>query len=164
MAMELWVLSDKQLNTIEEWQGAIDAEGYPLQLSDETPFGELRGFLPAHLRGQLTGFECDHWPAREFMRDVHEISENDFARDWKYVLAFRWRGDFNELRAAWMAGAAYAHATCGVIFDDQEAKIRNAAEAREVVRDVDRDDPVIDHEALVDNVLRELKLGPYRET
>lgn len=27
MAMELWVLSDRQLNSIAEWQAAIDAEG-----------------------------------------------------------------------------------------------------------------------------------------
>ena len=39
MAMEMYVLSDGQLGSIEEWQAAIDAEGFPLKL-DHT---ELKG-------------------------------------------------------------------------------------------------------------------------
>jgi hypothetical protein len=128
MAMELWVLSDKKLDSIGEWQLAIDAEGFPLILSDQPPFEKLKGFLPAQLRGERTGFECSHWPAGEFMRDKSKI---EFGHEWRYVLAFRWRGDFNELRAAWIAGSAYARATDGIVFDDQEAKIRSAAAAVE---------------------------------
>jgi hypothetical protein len=80
------------------------------------------------------------------------------------VLALRWVGSkVDELRAAWMAGTAYAQATDGVIFDDQEGKFRNATEARDVVRDVELDIPDIDRKALVDQVLQDLKLGPYRE-
>jgi hypothetical protein len=159
MAMELWVLSDKQLNSIAEWQTAIDAEGFPLKLSEKLEFEKLDGFLPSHLRGELTGFECNHWNASKFMGDVPDIN---FGHDWKYVLAFRWGGNFNELRAAWIAGAAYAQATGGVVFDDQEGKIRNAAEAIEVARrEYEAPDPVIG--SSVDRVLQKLKLGPYRE-
>jgi hypothetical protein len=160
MAMELWVLSDKQLNSIAEWQSAIDIEGFPLKLSEKLQFEKLDGFLPSHLRGDLTGFECNHWNASEFMRDASDI---DFGHDWKYVLAFRWGGNFNELRAAWIAGASYAQATGGVVFDDQEGKIRNAAEAREVAR-VEYETPDPNVKSVVDKVLRDLKLGPYRET
>jgi hypothetical protein len=163
MAMELWVLSDKKLNSIAEWQSAIDAEGFALQLSDGAPFGELNGFLPADLRGQPTGFECNHWPASAFMHEIHEMLGIDFGHDWKYVLAFRWRGDFNELRAAWIAGTAYAQATGGIVFDDQEGKVRNAGEAREVAR-VEYETPDPNLHSVVDKVLRDLKLGPYRET
>ncbi|SRR6266571_4624351 len=131
MAMELWVLSDKQLNSIGDWQTAISAAGFPLTLSDQTSFAKLNGFVPAHLRGKATGFECSHWSAREFMRDFSDV---DFGHEWKYVVAFRWRANFDELRAAWIAGAAYAQATNGIVFDDQEGKVRNAAEAREIAR------------------------------
>lgn len=160
MAMELWVLSDRQLNSIQEWQSAIDAERFPLRLSDERPFEQLNGFLPAYLRGEPTGFECSHWPADEFMQDMSKI---DFGHAWKYVLAFRWRADFDELRAAWIAGSAYAHATEGIVFDDQEGKVRNAVEAGEVAR-VEYETPDPDVHSAVDQVLRDLKLGPYRET
>jgi len=160
--MELWVFSDRQLNTIAEWQTAIDAEAYPLKLDETTPLESVRGFRPAHLRGDLTGFECYHDDAEKLMRNNTDLN---FDHAWKYVLAFRWvDSKVNELRAAWMASTAYAQATDGVIFDDQEGKFRNATEARDVVRDVERDMPEIDHKALVDNVLRDLKLGPYRET
>jgi hypothetical protein len=161
MSMELWVFSDRQLGTIAEWQVAIDAEGYPLRLDDSTPLERLKGFLPAHLRGELTGFECYHDDAGKLMRSNTDLN---FEHAWKYVLAFRWVGSkVNELRAAWMAGTAYAQATNGVIFDDQEGRFRNAAAARDAVKDAERDMPDIDRKALVDQVLRDLKLGPYRK-
>jgi len=157
MAMEFWVLSDKQLGSIAQWQAAIDAERFPLTLSDEKSFDEINGFVPARLRGQLTGFECNHWPAAQFMR---EMSTVDFGRVWKYVLAFRWRANFTELRAAWIAGSAYARATEGVVFDDQEGKVRNAAEAVETARrEYEAPDPAVG--SSVDRILRRLNLGPY---
>lgn len=162
MSMELWVFSDKQLSTIAEWQAAIDAQGYPLKLDDSRPLETFKGFLPAHLRGDSTGFECYHDDVGKLISGNSDIN---FGRSWRYVLAFRWVGSkVNEQRAAWMAGTAYAHATDGVVFDDQEGKLRNATQARDVVRDVERETPEIDRKALVDQVLRDLKLGPYRET
>jgi hypothetical protein len=158
--MELWVLSDSQLNSIADWQAAIDAEGYPLKLSEDIEFENLSGFLPVQLRGELTGFECYHDNAAEF---IQQNSDVDFGHAWKFVLGFRWLGSkVEELRAAWMAGTAYAQAVQGEIFDAQEEKLRNAAEARDVVRDVERPPPNTD--GLVEKVLRDLKLGPYRET
>lgn len=43
MSMELFVLSDRRLASIAEWQRAINAESFPLRLSPETPFEELDG-------------------------------------------------------------------------------------------------------------------------
>lgn len=161
MAMELWVLSDKQLASIAEWQTAIDAAEFPLVLSDGRPLHEINGFLPARLRTQPTGFECSRWPAAEFMRDMSMV---DFGHAWRYALALRWRANFNELRAAWIAGAAYAGATDGIVFDDQEGKIRNAAEARATARrEYEAPDPIIG--SSIDRVLQKLGklgLGPYQ--
>jgi hypothetical protein len=128
--MELWVLSDRQLTSVADWQAAIGAEGYPLQLDPGVNFQTHSGFLPAHLRGQSTGFECDHFPAEEFIREIQETGIIDVAHDWKYVLAFRWGGDLNALQAVRMAATAYAAAVNGVVLDDQEAKIYSVAEAR----------------------------------
>jgi hypothetical protein len=135
MSMELWIFSDRQLSSITEWQAAIDAEKYPLQLSDEKSFEKLNGFLPSRLRGKLTGFECYHDNASELVRNNASLS---FGREWKYVLAFRWLGSKeDETLAAWMAGTAYARATDGVIFNDQDSKSRTASESQEVVRDIE---------------------------
>jgi hypothetical protein len=148
VAMELFVLSDKQLRSVAEWQAAIEAEGYPLQLDDKTPITALKGFLPAQLRAATTGFECGHWPADRFMR---EMSGVNFDHDWKHVLTFRWGGDLNQVQAAWMAAAAYATATDGVVFDEEEGKVRTAVDARAVVQEIECDMPK------VEAILRELK-------
>jgi hypothetical protein len=135
--MELWIFSDRRLNSLSEWQAAVDAEGYPLRLSTDMEFGKLRGFFPIHLRGELTGFECYHDDAAELMSANPNVN---FDHEWKYALGFRWLGSkMSELRTAWMAATAYAQATGGVVVDDQELKVHTASEAREVVREVERD-------------------------
>jgi hypothetical protein len=135
MSLEMFVLSDRELNSIADWQVAIDAEGHPLKLDPGVHLETHFGFLPAHLRGQSTGFECDHFPAAEFIRETRETGSVDIPHDWKYVLAFRWGGDFNELQAVCMAATAYASAVNGVVLDDQEAKIRSVAETRAGVQE-----------------------------
>jgi hypothetical protein len=141
--MEMWVLSDRELNSVAEWQTAIDAEGYPLKFAPDVQLQTHSGFLPSHLRGELTGFECDHWPADEFMRETkQQMPDVDFGHDWKFVLAFRWLGSKEiELLSAWMAGTAYAQATGGVILDGEEGKVRTPAQARELVHDLEHPSP-----------------------
>jgi hypothetical protein len=152
MAMEIYVLSNRRLASIAEWQRAIDAEGLALRLSDDVSFGTMSGFLPVRMEGRRTGFECDHWEPEDVIGGYSEI---DFDHAWKYVLAFRWIGDFDELQSVWMAAAAYATATDGVVFDPQEGKILTAAKARDAVREIERDRPIM--EAAVRTALARLK-------
>lgn len=140
MAMELFVLSDATLDSTADWQAAIDKEGYPLCLGGTKPIEALRGFLPAKLREVKTGFECNIWPADEFMREMTGI---DFGHKWKHVLALRWGANLNQVPAVWMAATAYAQATNGVVFDE-ERKIYSAVDARMVVADVERGLPEIE--------------------
>jgi hypothetical protein len=144
MAMEMFVLSDRELSSIAEWQTAIDAEGYPVRLDHDIQLETHAGFLPAHLCSKSTGFECNHFPATEFIREIRKMSNVNIGHDWKCVLAFRWRGDLDELQAACMAAAAYASAVNGVVFDEQDANIRSAAEARENVQKIVHDIPKIE--------------------
>lgn len=141
MAMELFVLSDELLNSTADWQAAIDGEGYPLRLDGIKPIESLQGFLPARLRDTKTGFECNLWPAGEFMREMPGV---DFGHEWKHVLAFRWGGNLNQVPAVWMAATAYAKATNGVVFDDEQGKFYSAEDARTVVNDVEREMPEIE--------------------
>jgi len=131
--MEIWVLSDKQLNSVTEWQAAIDAEGYPLQLGADMTFEALRGFFPMQLRGERSGCECYHDPADELIKTNSHV---DFGHVWKYALGFRWGGNLKEMQSAWMAATAYAAATSGVVVDDQELKIRTAEESRREVNEI----------------------------
>lgn len=154
MSMELRLLSDRRLSTIGEWQNAITAEAFPLQLSDETSLDAVNGFLPSHLRGKFTGFECNHWDANDVMAAYPGV---DFGHDWKYALAFRWSGSKrDEMLAAWMAATAYARATAGVVFDELDGKIRTASQALEIVRDLESDDQHI-VDAAVKEALRRLR-------
>lgn len=138
MSMEIWVLSDKQLNSIAEWQSAIDAEGYPLQLSADAIFANLRGFLPMRLRKQPSGCECYHDPADQLMEGWSDV---DFGRAWKYALGFRWGASLGAMQAAWMAATAYAAATNGIMIDDQESRFHTAAESRSEVDNMVRSIP-----------------------
>lgn len=138
MSMELAIFSDRQLG-IQEWQAAIDAEGYPLRLSPEMIFERLSGFFPMHLRGELTGFEC----YREDVPDVRDkVPDIDIGHEWKFVLVFVWLGSKeNELLAAWMAATAYAQATDGMILDGETCKMCTPADARALVHDLEDPSP-----------------------
>ena len=145
MSMELYVLSDRRLASIDEWQRAIDGEDFPLRLSTETPFDDVNGFLPMELRGTSTGFECDHWDAGSVLKDYADV---DFGRAWTCALAFRWLGsNFAELLAAWMAGSAYARATDGVVFDLETGEVMTPSRAVETSR------RIVDNEAQVNAVV-----------
>src|SRR5262249_27231339 len=134
MAMELFVLSDRRLRSIAEWQHVIDAEEFPLRLSTQTPFEALDGILPVSLGDHSTDFECAHWDAPELMADYAEL---DFGHPWTEALAFRWGGSsFYSTPAAYMAGAAYAKATAGVVFDCEQGKILTSQHAVQAARDL----------------------------
>jgi hypothetical protein len=157
MSMELRLFSDRCLKTIGEWQSAIVAERFPLRLSDATSLDVVEGFLPVHLGGHLTGFECDHWDAQEVMAEYPAV---DFGHDWKYALALRWLGNKrDEMLAAWMAATAYVRATDGVVFDELDGKIRTASQALEIVRDLETDDQHI-VDAAVKEAQRRLRSRP----
>ena len=152
MSMQLCVLSDRQLNSVGEWQQAIDAESFPLRLSDDKPLAQLGGFITVHLAKTRTGFECHDRTASDIMAGHPEIN---FGHAWKYGMAFIWGGDIDELKAAWAAAAAYARATHGVVFDEQEGKLLAPEVAIKTARDLERATPKI--EAIVRSLLQQIR-------
>lgn len=149
MSMEICVLSDVQLSSVDEWQKAIDSEGFPLRLSYDKPLAQVGGFLPTFLNNERSGFECHH---REPDDVVGAYPDVQFGRIWKYVLVFIWGGDLNEMQAAWMAAAAYAHATGGIVFDEDQGQIYNAGQAVQTAQDIVREIPNL--EAMIYNLTR----------
>jgi hypothetical protein len=143
MSMEIHALSDRQLASIADWQQAIDAEGFALRLSDARPFENLKGFLPAHSGEKKTGFECYHDDAQELLVE-HDAFE--FGRPWKFALSFRWGGNLDACLAAYMAAAAYAKATDGVVFDTEEGQVLTPQQAGDYARQMEKDLPAVQAE------------------
>jgi hypothetical protein len=138
MSVELSVLSDRRLSRTAEWQQAIDTEGFPLRLDPESTLADTSGFFPAHFGDKLTGFECYHDDAGEMIDTYADI---DFGRRWTCALGLRIGGDYDELRAAFMAATAYARATGGVVWDGESGEVMSPDRAAEVVRDIDAQAP-----------------------
>jgi hypothetical protein len=149
MSMEICVLSDVQLGSIAAWQKAIDVEGFPLRLSYDKPLAQVGGFLPAYLNDNLTGFECRQ---RELADITSTYPEIEFGRVWKCALVFIWGGDFNEMQAAWMAATAYARATGGIVFDEEQGQLYDAAQAAQIVHEIVREIPNL--EAMIRDLTR----------
>lgn len=157
MAMEIYALSDRRLNSIAEWQQAIDAADFPfpLRLSVDRPFTDLRGFLPVQYEGRPSGFECDHWNPRKI---IDEYSDIKFGRSWSFALAFRFGARPGELESAWMAATAYADATRGAVFDTEEGKIFSPVEAAQLVRTIEGNRDL--RAEIAEQVRRKLFPGP----
>lgn len=136
MSIEVWVLSDRGLARTEEWQQALSAEGFPLRLDPDVVLREASGFFPAWLDDKLTGFECYHDDATEFIASYPDI---DFGRQWTCALGLRTRGDFTEVFAAFMAATAYARATGGVVWDGESGEVMSPDRALEATREFERD-------------------------
>jgi hypothetical protein len=141
MSMEIYALSDRQLTPLNTWQEAIDRLAFPLKLSAATPFASLHGALPVTYDRRETAFECDHQNAAELIADYSDV---DFSHQWQYALAFRWGADLYAGVSAYIAAAAYAEATDGVVFDCQEGKIISLQRAAEIARELEQSQPLIE--------------------
>src|SRR5580692_8330919 len=147
MSMQICVLADSRLSSVAEWQQAIDAEEFPLRLSGPEPGRNLA----ARLRDEETSIEYGIYDFGE-LRDT--CKHVNFGRDWKYVIAFTWSSDFAEEIASWMAATAYARATGGIIFDEQEGKLFTPAESLEITWGIERRRPEL--EAVLRNYVEQL--------
>jgi hypothetical protein len=151
MSMEIYVLSDKQLGSMNAWQQAVDAEHFALKLNTERPIGELQGFLPAAWGGRQAGFECDPWSPSDVIDTYTEVA---FNRPWKYCLAFRWGADARACLGAYMAAAAYASATAGVVFDPDSGRILAQLLAKQMAQQIEKDLP--SHERMMESIVNRI--------
>ncbi len=153
MAMEIYVFSDRQLDSMIEWQNAIDAEKFPVhvRLFERASIATLGGFLPARYGNDDSGFECDHWEVRSIIDDYPDAG---LGKPWRYALAFRFGSRPGELESAWGAATAYARATGGVVFDTEEGKVFQPTEAAALIRHIEANRSRLDVEATRSEILR----------
>ncbi|MCG6203726.1 hypothetical protein LPW26_03680 [Rhodopseudomonas sp. HC1] len=135
MSMEIYVLSDRKLSSMSEWQSAIDSEGFPLRLSAAMPLGTIHGALPVTLHDRSSAFECDHRDAKTVISETPDVS---FGRPWRYAIVFRWGGDIDAGVSAYLAAAAYAAATGGRVLDCAEGKLVSPAQAAKTATELDQ--------------------------
>lgn len=134
MSMQICVLANSRLSSIAEWQKSVDAEGFPLRLSDPEPDRQLI----ARLREAETRIEYGIYDFGELKNTYKHVN---FGRDWKYVIAFTWSSDLAEEIVAWMAASAYARAVDGIIFDEQEGELFSPEESLKVIHEIERRQP-----------------------
>jgi hypothetical protein len=82
---------------------------------------------------------------------MDEHSDVDFGHRWKHVLAFRWGADLDACQGAYVALAAYAKASGGIIFDCEEGKLLTPHQALNIARKMESNLPAIEksiHDAL----------------
>ena len=139
--MELFVLSDRRFASLVEWQRAISAEGFPLQLLSHTELATLHGSLPARLGVIPTGFEFAHVDADDLMGKYSGIN---FGQRWRYASSFRWDGaDLYQNPAALMASAAYARGTDGMVLDCVGGNLVTPQHIAEMAREFETDIPLV---------------------
>lgn len=131
MSMEVLVFSDRRLSSMGEWQRSIDSEHLGILLPTDASIDELRGYLPVHRNQKRTGFECHHYDAAEMMAFCQGVN---FDHPWTQCLCFIWASDFDEALAAYMASAAYAKATEGIIYEPEDNVIMSPHEALALAR------------------------------
>lgn len=128
MSMEVYVFSDRQLDAMGEWQSALEAEGFNINLDESRGFVDLSGFLPVNIDGRPSGFECDHFEAGPV---IDELNAEGFPveRRWKYLLAFRFGGSRYECTSALVAAAIYMRSTDGILFDCEDGTFHSPENA-----------------------------------
>jgi hypothetical protein len=142
MAMELFVFSDQKLGSIAEWNAALAELGFEVVIEEGGGIAGLNGSWPTKLRGRDVWIEYNHWDAAEFLEDQKEYVKKE--RDWKYLLAFRWGSDIYAHPSVFMAAAAYAKATDGVVLDEWEPIFRKWEEVAEIARQADLETPKVE--------------------
>jgi hypothetical protein len=152
MSMELYILSERRVASITEWQHSIDATGFAVRLSTDRSFAALQGALPVLMNGTLSQFECDHRDVEEFKQTYPEVQ---FARAWKCALAMCWGADLDAAFCAYVAGIGYARATDGAIFDSQEGAVVTVERAIKTANELAQSKPIM--EAAVRKVMQGLR-------
>jgi hypothetical protein len=153
MSMEMFVLSESRLASIQDWQRSIDVLGYTVRLPTTKPLSQLRGVFPVELgRDAVSYFECDHWDVYDIVRTYPDVH---FDRRYKAAIAFRWGADVQAAYSAYIAAAGYAQAAHGIIFECQEGKVISPQRALEIAEQMKLAEPMID--AAVRAVLKQMK-------
>ena len=105
MANEQYAFIQKdKVPSLAQWQNAVDAAGFDLQIYPDLQVFKHSGFMPCKLLGKDFGVEVYYSPANEiFDGTTEELTGN---RD--YCISFRWGSSFHEGACAMILSYALA--------------------------------------------------------
>lgn len=140
MTMDAYVLSNRKIKSIQEWQEGIDTIGFGLKLNSAKNPQHRSGHLPAEWEKREAGFECSPDDVADLIATYPDI---EFGGPWLHAYSFHW-GTLPACIGAVMAAAAYAHATDGLFFDPQDSLLLQPSAAIQYARETELSFPKIE--------------------
>jgi hypothetical protein len=113
----------------EEFERAIIALGFSVQIDTSyVPF-RSSGFLPCVVGGRKSGFEISFEDSQAALEQLKQIKDAVGARD--AAIVFRWGGDMAECASALIVSAALASAFDAVVYSSDDDILCSASELAE---------------------------------
>lgn len=120
MANEQYAFIERtKVPSASQWQAAIDAAGFDLQLNPSLEPFEHSGFLPCTLFGADSGVETYYDRASEVISDPDLLNKLCGGRD--FCISFRWGGSLREAACAMILSYALAQACEAVVSYEGDA-------------------------------------------
>lgn len=133
MSMEIYLLTNETIPSLQGWQDAVDALKFDVVFVDqqELPTKEIR--IQAECQGKPVLLEIE----RANLADVRDtFPAVGFPESVSFVHALRWSKTLEGGLAAYEAAAAYVGAAKGLMIDTEEGKLNTPARAIEIARDM----------------------------
>jgi hypothetical protein len=142
MSMEIYLLTNDTVPSMETWQKAVDALQFDVRFEDhhELP-GEIR--LKAECQGQPVFMELSRVDLA-YIRDT--FPNVMFPDNVKHIHVLRWAMSFAGSAAAYQAAAAYLGLVKGLMIDTEEAKLKTPDAAIELAREMAERMPMLEAE------------------
>jgi hypothetical protein len=131
MSMEIYLLTNETIPSLQTWQDAVDALNFEVRFVDqqELPTKEIR--IKAECQGRPVLLEIE----RTSLAYVADIFPNvEFPESVGFVHALRWNKTLEGGLAAYEAAAAYIGAVKGLMIDTEEGDLKTPAHAAEIAR------------------------------
>ena len=117
-----------------QWQEAVDAAGFDLQIDPELQVFAHVGFMPCKLLGKNSGVEMYYSPANEVFDDPAATEE--LAGDRDYCISFRWGSSFCEAACAMILSYVLANSFGAVVSYEGEEPRPDLAALRKETDDI----------------------------
>lgn len=140
MSMEIYLLTNETIPSLEAWQGAVDALKFEVRFVDqqELPTKEIR--IKAECHGKPVLLEVE----RTNLADVRDTFPNvEFPDSVSFVHALRWSKTLEGGLAAYEAAAAYVGTVKGLMIDSEEGKLNTPTRSIKIARDMSAQMPML---------------------
>ena len=155
MSMEIYLLTDEEVPTIQAWQKAIDALGFDVRFVDKQPLQTDEIRLRAECKGKPVLMELEK-TSLAGVRDI--FPDVAFPDHVTSVHALYWSKTLEGGLAAYQAAAAYLGLVKGLMIDTEEGKLKTPESAIELARKMSAEMPML--EAAMAEILAKIAAKP----